>query len=81
MNKLIFRNTGLTDQQGISIVRAMDRTLIKHLDISYNPQLSYRFYEELFEVLADPACLIERLEIEGNKIGDRLVHELMQALI
>ena len=59
----------------------MDRTLIKHLDISYNPQLSYRFYEELFEVLADPACLIERLEIEGNKIGDRLVHELMQALI
>ena len=59
----------------------MDRTLIKHLDISLNPLLSRRFYSELFELLADPACCIERLELEGNEIGDRLLQELVQALL
>lgn len=56
VNKLILRNVGLTDNQGISILHSMDRTLIKHLDISYNPQLSRRFYEELIANLTDPTC-------------------------
>ena len=59
----------------------MDRSLIKHLDISYNPLLTRRFYSELFEILADEGCIIERLELEGNKIGDGLLHELVQSLI
>ena len=81
VNKLILRNTGLTDQQGISIIRSMDKGLIRHLDISYNPQLTHRFYNELIEILAEQGNVIERLEIEGNKIGDRLLHELVEAMI
>ena len=81
VNKLVLRNTGLNDQQGIAIITAMDKTLIRHLDVSYNPQLSKRFYDELVQVLSDPACHIERLEIEGNKVGDRVLHDLVEALI
>lgn len=81
VNKLILRNTGLTDEQGIAIIRAMDRTLIRHLDVSYNPQLGRRFYEELVQVLSDPASHIERLEIEGNRVGDRVLHDLVEALL
>ena len=55
----------------------MNRASIKHLDISKNPQLTHRFYNELFEILADPACSIDRLELEGNLIGDTLLHELI----
>lgn len=53
VHKLILRNTGLTDQQGISILGAMDKTNIHHLDISYNPKLTRKFYAELVEVMRD----------------------------
>ena len=59
----------------------MDKSLIRHLDISYNPQLSFNFYQELIEILSDPGNVIERLEVEGNRIGDRLIHELVEAMM
>ena len=37
VNHLILRNTGMTDEQGISILKAMDKGLIRRLDISHNP--------------------------------------------
>lgn len=55
----------------------MDRQVVRHLDISYNPLLTKRFYIELCALLADPASHLERLEIEGNNIGDSILHELV----
>lgn len=48
VSTLRLRNTGLSDEQGISILRSMDRKLIRHLDVSYNPQLTKKFYDELW---------------------------------
>jgi len=77
VNKLILRNVGLTDTQGIAIIRSMDKQIVRHLDVSYNPALTKKFYTELNECMADPACNLERLEVEGNKIGDRQLHEMV----
>lgn len=81
VNNLILKNVGLRDQQAIDIIKAMDRHVVRHLDISYNPLLSIRFYMELCELLADPSSHLERLEIEGNNIGDGMLHELVQAMV
>ena len=59
----------------------MDKSLIRHLDISYNPLLTKRFYEVLVQILNEPDNLIERLELEGNKVGDSIISELVDALI
>jgi len=58
----------------------MDKVLIRHLDISNNPQLTRRFYDELSLILAEPGNLLERVELEGNNIGDRQLHELVTAM-
>jgi len=81
VNKLILRNVGLRDDQGISIIRAMDKQVVRHLDVSYNPLLTKKFYDELNLYLADESCHLERVEIEGNNIGDRVLHDMVQAMI
>ena len=81
VNKLILKNVGLKDDQAIQIIRNMDRTLVRHLDISYNPLLTNKFYDELNEILADPVSNLERVELEGNMVGDLIIHEMVQAMI
>ena len=81
VDKLILRNCGLTDAEGIKLIRGMDRVNIRHLDVSENPLLTHRFYDALCEVIADGACQLERLECEDNAMGDRLVGQLIDALL
>ena len=80
VNKLLFNNVNLKDEQAINIIRKMDRQTVRHLDISYNPNLTKAFYMELCEILRDPNSHLERLEIEGNYIGDTVLHELVKAM-
>ena len=47
INKLILKNVGLTDDQGIRIIQNMDQQAVRHLDISYNPLLTRDFYRVL----------------------------------
>lgn len=44
VNKLILKNVGLTDDQGIKIIQNMDQQAVRHLDISNNPLLTKAFY-------------------------------------
>ena len=80
VNKLLLKNVGLRDDQGIGIIQNMDQQTVRHLDISYNPLLTKAFYRELCTLLADPACGLQRLEIEGNEVGDAILHELCAAM-
>jgi hypothetical protein len=59
----------------------MDKQVVLHLDISNNPLLTKKFYIELNSLLADEACALERIEIEGNNVGDAIIHEMVQAMI
>ena len=56
----------------------MDKTLIRHIDFSYNTSLTFKFYSKLAEIIEE-GC-IERLELEGNKVGDRVLHQLLVAI-
>jgi len=54
---------------------------VRHLDISNNPHLTKKFYIELNDLLADESCALERIEIEGNNVGDGIIHEMVKAMI
>ena len=73
VNKIILRNCGLKDDEAIRLIKSMDKVNIRHLDISLNPQLTPQFYKELCDLIFDHACQLERLEIEGNYVGDAIV--------
>lgn len=81
VNKIILKNVGLKDEQAIKIIRNMDKNVVRHLDISQNPMLTKKFYTELNQLLADESCALERIEIEGNNVGDSVIHEMVQAMI
>lgn len=70
VNKIILRNVGLRDNQAIKIIRSMNKQVVRHIDFSYNPLLTRNFYKELDELLADNTIALERVEIEGNNVGD-----------
>ena len=81
VNKLILKNVGLRDDQAIDIIKNMDKQVVNHLDISYNPLLTKKFYNELNEILCDPTSGLERVELEGNNIGDQILHDMVQAMV
>ena len=45
VTKIILKDCGLSDKEGISIISNMNRELVKHLDFSENSTLSSKFYE------------------------------------
>lgn len=71
----------MTDEQGIKILKNIDRQLISHIDISYNPRLTSAFYDVLNSILEDPGYLLERVELEGNNIGDKKLGDLVDAIL
>ena len=73
MDSIVLNGTGLTDESAIQIVSQMDRTTVKSLDVSYNPALTNKFYDALCKIMLDKACCLERLEVEGNKVGDKVL--------
>ena len=81
INKIILKNVGLRDNQALSIIRNMNKQVVRHLDISDNPLLTKNFYNELSEMLADSSIALERIEIEGNNVGDQVLHEMCKSMI
>ena len=81
VNKLILKNVGLKDNQALSIIRNMNLQVVRHLDISDNPLLTKNFYRELCELLADNTVALERIEIEGNNVGDQIIHDMCTAMV
>ena len=43
--------------------------------------LTKKFYTELNQLLADETCALERINIEGNNVGDAIIHDMVQAMI
>ena len=80
INKLILKNVGLRDDQAIEIIRNMDMSTVRHLDLSENPLLTKKFYRALCDIIASEDCALERLEIEGNNVGDLVIHEMVEAM-
>ena len=80
ITKILLKNVGLRDNQALSIIRNMNKQVVRHLDISYNPLLTKEFYRELCEMLADKTSSLERIEIEGNMVGDQILHEMCAAM-
>ena len=81
VDKIILRNCGMTDKEGIKLIKSMNRINIRHLDISENPLLTHKFYDVLCDVVQDGSCQLERLECEDNGMGDKIVGQLIDALL
>ena len=81
VTKIILRDCGLTDKEGISIVKQLNKGLVKHLDMSENSTLSGKFYEELGNLMEDEKAVLERIEIEDNQIGDQILIDLVEHLL
>lgn len=73
-------NVGLTDAKAIKIIQRIDKHAVKRLDLSYNPHLTKKFYTFLAETIEDPDFNLERLELEGNKMGDHNVDIICNSL-
>ena len=59
----------------------MNRALVKHLDFSENSTLTGRFYKKLGEVATDSTSVLERIELEDNRIGDTILTDLVDDLL
>ena len=40
------------------------------MDLSYNPLIAKEFYNELADFLDHPKTILQKLILEGNKMGD-----------
>ena len=81
VTKIILKDCGLTDKEGIQIITQMNLALVKHLDFSENSTLTRKFYKKLGEIAADCSSVLERIELEDNRIGDSIVTELIDDLL
>ena len=70
VTKIILKDCGLTDKEGIQIISQMNKYLVRHLNFSENSTLTSKFYQKLGEVVKDSGSVLERIEIENNRIGD-----------
>ena len=59
----------------------MNNNLVKHLDFSENSTLSDQFYSKLGEVVKDRNSVLERIELEDNRIGDNILINLIDDLL
>lgn len=73
IDSVVLNGSGLNDVTAIKIIKSMDITKMKALDLSNNPGLTEKFYDELCDVIENGKCMLERLELEGNMIGDRVL--------
>jgi hypothetical protein len=53
---------------------------LKELDLSYNPLLTQSSYEALAEAIRNEKCELEKLNLEGNQIGNKNLLIVTQAL-
>ena len=59
----------------------MNKNLVKHLDFSENSTLSDQFYSKLGEVVKDRNSVLERIELEDNRIGDNILINLIDDIL
>ena len=81
VTKIILKDCGLTDKEGISIISQMNKSLVKHLDVSENSTLSPKFYDELGKLMKDENAVLDRIELEDNRISDQTLESFINDLI
>jgi hypothetical protein len=81
VNMLNLRNTSLTDESAIAILSKMDRSVVTHIDISENPNLTAKFYDFLAEKIVEIGTNLRCLELEKNPIDYISLEKVCQALI
>ena len=81
VTKINLKDCGLTNQEGISVITNINRSLVKELDLSGNSTLTSVFYEHLGEMTRDKSSVLERIELEDNRVGDQIVLNLIECLI
>ena len=59
----------------------MNHSLVKHLDFSDNSTLSPKFYDVLGELMEDETCVLERIELEDNRMTDQTLEMFINHLI
>ena len=70
VSKIILKDCGLTNKEGLRIINNMNKKLVKHIDFGENSTLTAEFYNQLGEIYSEPDSVLERIEIEDNRIGD-----------
>ena len=70
VTKINLKDCGLTNQEGISVITNINRRLVKELDLSGNSTLTSVFYDHLGEMTRDKTSVLERIELEDNRVGD-----------
>ncbi len=58
----------------------VDLYSLKELDLSYNPLLTQTSYEALADAIRSEKCELEKLNCEGNQMGNKNLFILTQAL-
>lgn len=46
----------MKDEQAIEIIDKMDKAVLTHLDLSENPLLTKKFYEQLIDMINENVC-------------------------
>lgn len=81
VDSLVLTSAGLSDKSAISILNKMNKETVKLVDISYNPNLTEKSYDVLCKTLMAEGIVLERLELEGNMIGDNILKKLCSAIV
>jgi len=76
IEEINFRNIGLSTNRAIKLIENLNKKKIKSLDLSLNPMISKEFYNVLAEYIDDPLTELQKLQLEGNKIGDFNIQKL-----
>lgn len=72
---LVLRNTRLSDDNFIKLGLNLPYHL-KKLDISKNPELTMKSYQNVFKHLLDYRIKLTHMSFDGNEIGDEVCKEL-----
>lgn len=79
LNALILKRTNLNDQSFKYILANIPQSLRK-LDLSNNPSLSHKSYQDLGTVLKKQNIRLTHINLDGNLVGDTVCMELCETI-
>ncbi len=80
VDSVFLRRNHLSTNRAVKILDSVPRRTLLHLDLGLNPSIGSHFYEVLAEFLEDPGTYLQRLNLEGNKMGDTNFQPVARAL-
>ncbi|CDW74199.1 UNKNOWN [Stylonychia lemnae] len=78
-SELRLQDSNLSSQGAVSYLKNMDDN-IETLDLSKNPKITLESYKMLKQLIENPYRRIRKLNLEGNKCGDKAISQLQDAL-